>query len=540
MPRPTALIPPSLGTSDPRGQRRPWPRPSPRPGPLTTDPEEAARLVRSALARAGDDPECRLCGRSRPRAGGRHSWRPHGCDRSPRPGRTDRRAGRVGRACLRGPRQPGLLPAADQGLAGRPARAGPGRGHCGRRGCHGGTAVHATRSGAAGASTAWTRPRQITVVRWTRWWPRGPDPLLEGDILTNRAIVRIARADWRGARKDLDEAARLLHGGRATSARTAMVEHNRGMLETLRGDLPAALVAFDTAADRYRAAGLDPGLLPVERAEALLAAGLAQEALDGCGGGGAPVRLRTATASTWYRRGSPWPRPRCSGATSRWRLARPTWRGSPPGGRVALVGRRWPGTSACVPAGPGQASHPAGLGEARRAAPSWGGGTGRSSAADARLVGARIALDLGSADGGPEGAGGGRARPGGRGPVEMRARAYHAEALLRRTSGDAVGAARSVRAGLRVLDELQAGLGASDLRAHAAAHTSELARLGVELALESGRPRAVLAAAERARATSLRFRSARPPDDEELVGRPGRPPRGRGRDRCGRAARRPR
>ena len=74
-----------------------------------------------------------------------------------------------------------------------------------------------------------------------------------------------------------------------------------------------------------------------------------------------------------------------------------------------------------------------------------------------------------------------------------------------------------MRAGLRVLDELQAGLGASDLRAHAAAHTSELARLGVELALESGRPRAVLAAAERARATSLRFRSARPPDDEALV-----------------------
>ena len=57
-----------------------------------------------------------------------------------------------------------------------------------------------------------------------------------------------------------------------------MVEHNRGTMEARRGDVVAALVAFDAAADGFRAAGLDPGLLPVERAEALLAAGLAREA----------------------------------------------------------------------------------------------------------------------------------------------------------------------------------------------------------------------------------------------------------------------
>jgi len=48
-----------------------------------------------------------------------------------------------------------------------------------------------------------------------------------------------------------------------------MVHHNRGNLEARRGDLPAALAAFDKAAERYREAGLHPGLLSVERAEAL-------------------------------------------------------------------------------------------------------------------------------------------------------------------------------------------------------------------------------------------------------------------------------
>lgn len=34
-----------------------------------------------------------------------------------------------------------------------------------------------------------------------------------------------------------------------------MVFHNRGVVDTFRGDLPAALSAFDEAAGRYRRAG---------------------------------------------------------------------------------------------------------------------------------------------------------------------------------------------------------------------------------------------------------------------------------------------
>jgi hypothetical protein len=70
---------------------------------------------------------------------------------------------------------------------------------------------------------------------------------------------------------------------------------------------------------------------------------------------------------------------------------------------------------------------------------------------------------------------------------------------------------------LAILDQFQASLGATDMRAHASAHAEELARFGLELALESGRAESIFAAAEHGRAGALRFRPARPPDDEDLI-----------------------
>ncbi len=91
----------------------------------------------------------------------------------------------------------------------------------------------------------------------------GGDDLLEGDVRTNRAFGRIDLADWAGAREDLAEAERI-YLSLGHTGRTAMVLHDLGTLEARRGDLPAALAAYDAAADRYREAGLDANLLPVE------------------------------------------------------------------------------------------------------------------------------------------------------------------------------------------------------------------------------------------------------------------------------------
>jgi hypothetical protein len=96
-------------------------------------------------------------------------------------------------------------------------------------------------------------------------------------------------------------------------------------------------------------------------------------------------------------------------------------------------------------------------------------------------------------------------------------RAWHAEALLRLSRGDRRGAGVAVAAGLRALEAHRVTLGATELRAQASGHGEELAALGLRLALESGSPARVLAAAERRRAAALLLRPARPPDDAELA-----------------------
>jgi tetratricopeptide (TPR) repeat protein len=104
-----------------------------------------------------------------------------------------------------------------------------------------------------------------------------------------------------------------------------------------------------------------------------------------------------------------------------------------------------------------------------------------------------------------------------RGVAEIRALAWHAHALHALGAGRPSAAERALHAGLRVHAENNAVLGATDLRAHAAARGEELAKLGLRLALERGDARAVLRWAETWRAASLRRRPVRPPDDEQLA-----------------------
>jgi hypothetical protein len=97
--------------------------------------------------------------------------------------------------------------------------------------------------------------------------------------------------------------------------------------------------------------------------------------------------------------------------------------------------------------------------------------------------------------------------------LAVQVRAWLAEARLRAADGNAAAAARAVRAGLDAVHSRQATLVATDLRVRGAHHAERLAELGVTIAVESGRPAAVLAAAERGRAQALVVRPARPPSD---------------------------
>jgi tetratricopeptide (TPR) repeat protein len=104
-----------------------------------------------------------------------------------------------------------------------------------------------------------------------------------------------------------------------------------------------------------------------------------------------------------------------------------------------------------------------------------------------------------------------------RGPADLRAEAWYAEAMLRLASRDARGATTALRAGLRVVDDHAASLGATDLRVHATGLGADLAEQGVRLAVESGKPVAVLDWIERFRAGTLRRRPVRPPSDARLA-----------------------
>lgn len=343
----------------------------------------------------------------------------------------------------------------------------------------------------------------------------GGDAVLEADIRTNRSLLLVHRRDWRAAEDDLRRAeANYLATGH--TGRTAMVHHNRGLAAAVRGDLPAALAAFDEAATRYRAAGRDLGLLPVEQAEALLSVRLVAEA-----------RAAAETAIAEYTR----QRNAVDLVQARLLLAQSALlAGDPATARTEAERARrsaarqhragWVALAAYVALRARWAAgdrDPALLRSGRRTVAALTGAGWLVAATDARLIVARTAIALGrTAVATGQLAATAPARS--TGPAELRARAWHALALLRIAQGDVRGARAALRAGMRVVDAFRASLGATELRAHASGHAGELAELGLRLALDSGRAGQVLLWAERWRAGALLLRPARPPDDAELAG----------------------
>ncbi|MCR6487571.1 CHAT domain-containing protein [Amycolatopsis sp. OK19-0408] len=339
----------------------------------------------------------------------------------------------------------------------------------------------------------------------------GGDPLIEATIRTNRSIALARLGDWRGAEDDLRHAER---GFTATGhlGRSAMVWQNRGLAATVRGDIPAALAAYDEAASRYEDAGTDPGLLPIERAEALLSVRLVAEAREAALAAVADyerrrnavdlVQARLVLAKVALVAGDPATAVREAALARRsaTRQRRPGWAAL--GGYLSLRARRDSGhrTAAMLRSG-------------RRTVAALADAGWVVAALDARLIVASLALELGQPELAEEELTAiGRAGRGG--PAEVRARAWHATALLRLVHGDRRGADAALRAGVRVIDRFRAGLGASELRAHASGHASELTGLGLRLA---ERPEAVFRWAERGHAAALRLRPARPPGDEALA-----------------------
>ena len=343
---------------------------------------------------------------------------------------------------------------------------------------------------------------------------RAGDSLWEARLLNNRGVLRAFLGDWRIAEEDLVRAERLF-GSLGHELWRARVHHNLGFAAGRRGDVPAALAWFDRADEYLRTQDIPRAARLIDRCEVLLSARLVHEARRTAEQAVAELerrhlasdlaegRLVLAEAALLegdfaVARDEAERAQRAFG-----RQLRAPWAGL---ARHAALRAAWSArdeSSATVAA-------------ARRAATSLAAAGWASAALEARVIAGQIALRQGRvrvARGELEQAAAAR----GRGPVALRVSAWHAQALLREAEDDRRGAKAAVNAGLRLLEQHRASLGATELRAYASEHGSELAAVGVRLALEQHDARGVFASAERWRAGSLWLRPVRPPDDRELA-----------------------
>ncbi|MBW8804429.1 MAG: CHAT domain-containing protein [Catenulisporales bacterium] len=333
-------------------------------------------------------------------------------------------------------------------------------------------------------------------------------------LLNCRAVLHLYAGRYREA------AANLLRGeqlSRQAGYRllNAMIQLNLGYLARMTGNLPEALDRLDSAAELYAAHGKRGTNLYADRADMLLAAGLATEARATVTESIAEqersgFRYNLAESHLMHARtaladGDP-AAAATAARTARGMFSRQRRAAWADLARHTEVSARF-ATGERTPALLREAS---GLGD-RLTAAKW-----PVAPHEARLIAGRVATDLGRHDQARE-LFEQVARHRHRGVAEIRALAWHAQALHALSAGRPSAAEQALRAGLRVHAENNAVLGATDLRAHAAARGEELATLGLRLALERGDARAVLRWAETWRAASLRRRPVRPPDDEQLA-----------------------
>jgi CHAT domain-containing protein/tetratricopeptide (TPR) repeat protein len=338
-------------------------------------------------------------------------------------------------------------------------------------------------------------------------------------VLSNRAVVYGYQNEFTAAVKDLREAEALCDeydlGLSAGFAR-----QNLGWIETLRGDVPAALSHLDAAEQRFRALGSRMGFILADRSQLLLSVGLLSEARqtgeqavrqierEGQQIALPEARLTLARAAALDGDGA-YAVSQARRAVSEFsRQQRPQWTAL---ARFVLLSSR------LGEDGPPQVT----ARQFEQAADALTATGWAVAALEARLLAGQLALGRGKQSEGRRLLGQvsqGRRR----GPALLRSRAWYAEALIRQANGNARGAVGAARSGLRVLDEYRATLAATDLRAYAAGHRSELAALGLRIAITSGHVGRVLTWAEEGRARHLLSRPARPPEDPELAAALGR------------------
>jgi len=349
--------------------------------------------------------------------------------------------------------------------------------------------------------------RALPVLR------RADDTLHEARVLNNRGVLYLQAGRLAEAEADVSRAAEL-YTGLGQDLAAADSRWNLGMIAARRGDIPTALQRYEEAEATYQRVGSPEPDSLVHRGELLLSAGVRREAREVAGRAVAELSaagnsMVLAEALLLQAQAALADDDHDAAAEAAERARRLFVRQKRPGW-AALA--RHVGLRAEEDAG---RLTPSLRRRALRAAAELAAIGWRPQELDARLIAARVAHETGDqATARRELEAAAQARQ--TGPLELRIRAWYAEALRRLGDDDQAGAQRALLAAMRVLDQHRSMLGATELRVHLASHGRTVAALAVELALASGSARRVLEYTERWRARAL-WHPIRPPTDDALA-----------------------
>ncbi len=343
---------------------------------------------------------------------------------------------------------------------------------------------------------------------------RADDRLWTARAVSHRGIIHHAMGLPFRADADFAVAERLF-AETSQELESAYVRHNRGLVAYSLNDLPTALSYLAEAAERYQALEVMVPDLAIDRCVVWLAAGLPRDARAEADAALAEIdrfngqqtkkaELLLIAAVSALAAGQP------PGALSRAQAAAGLFRSQHSAWGMARAG--------LVQARAGYAADGASVTLLRRSARAAARleEVGAAEAAQAHLLAGRVALELKRAvDADTHFAAAARSKR--RGPALSRATGWLSEALRAEATGQQPHRQfAACRRGLEVLDEYRFTLGASELRAQATAHGSELALIAQRRAARSRQPRQLLAWSERWRASALAVPAVRPSASPQL------------------------
>ena len=327
-----------------------------------------------------------------------------------------------------------------------------------------------------------------------------------GNVHLQHGRPREAAADFEAAADRLDDPGHRLERAKA--------EHNLGYARLLAGDLVGALQMIDEAAQVLAPqSAINRATIEQDRAEVLTAAGRPREA----------IRALERAASAYGSR-----RLRTYQAECELTLAWTLLREDPVRSRVVArrAARRFRGqasparelraeAAAAVAEIAAGGRSPALLRRVDGLASDLHAHGLENDAALLQLQGARVGVARGEL--GDAGERLGQVHVDGSSPVTTRLLSSEVRAELASARGDRGRARQHVRTGLADLHEWQSSFGSLDLQSTLVGHGSDLARMGLQLAVDTRDPSIVFEWSERARALAGRVLPVRPPPDEQLV-----------------------